>query len=270
MPWSHLLPDYARSAPHYGQNLVEIAAALKESDPDTVLRVLDVGANIGDSAAQVIARTGGEVLAVEADPYWLRYLKLNIGEEQRATIVGALLVNEGDDWGGVAPLRIGGSTSFAVQSEGGGALPSIPVAELRARHPEFDALRLVKSDTDGFDAILVPAIAEVWRDAGPVLFFEWIPALARLMDAGDPDLMWPKLEALGYTRLAIWDNEGTPLGQLDIRSAATMATTLELGSRALGYSFWDVAARREDDEAAAAVFDRLVPQPFAVVPAAAR
>jgi hypothetical protein len=38
---------------------------------------------------------------------------------------------------------------------------------------------------------------------------------------------------------------------------------LELGSRLLGYTFWDVAARRGDDTAAAAAFDQLVPGAFA-------
>jgi hypothetical protein len=32
------------------------------------LRVLDVGANVGDSTAQILARFDAEVLCVEADP----------------------------------------------------------------------------------------------------------------------------------------------------------------------------------------------------------
>lgn len=263
LPWSHRLPDYARMAPHYGQNLVELAALLKD-DADGPLLMLDIGANIGDSAKQVIARTGAEVLCVEGDPYWARYLRMNLGDDPRATIVEALLTGTEGEWDSAAPVRVGGTTRFVQADEEGGALPPVTIAELRRTHPRFDRLRLVKSDTDGFDAILVPAVAGEWADAGPVLFFEWDPALTRRADPRDPDEMWQKLIDLGYSRLAIWDNGGVPLGQLDIEQAAEKASTLELGSTTLGYSFWDVAARRADDDVAAAAFDRLVPAPFSV------
>ncbi|MCW3014746.1 MAG: hypothetical protein JWO02_1838 [Solirubrobacterales bacterium] len=266
MPWSHLLPDYARAAPAYGQNLVTLAAALQtqRADSDGPLRMLDVGANIGDSTLQVIARTGAEVLCVEGDPYWARYLRMNLGNEPRARIVEALLIGADGEWDGASPVREGGTTRFVQDTDQGGALPSVTIADLRAGNPEFDELRLVKSDTDGFDAILVPAIAATWRDVGPVLFFEWDPALTRRADPRDPDLMWAKLADLGYSHLAIWDNGGAPLGQLEIGDAAAMAQTLERGSADLGYTFWDVAARRGDDAEAAAAFDQLVPSPFSV------
>ncbi|MBN9619231.1 MAG: hypothetical protein J0H43_05810, partial [Actinobacteria bacterium] len=49
LPWSHMLPDYARVSPQYGQNLVELAAGLGAALGGP-LPVLDIGANIGDSA----------------------------------------------------------------------------------------------------------------------------------------------------------------------------------------------------------------------------
>ena len=51
---------------------------------------------------------------------------------------------------------------------------------LRAGYPSFANLRLVKSDTDGYDVALVPAIAEAWGGAHPVLFFEYTHDLTRL------------------------------------------------------------------------------------------
>lgn len=266
LPWSHLLPDYARSEPSYGQNLVELAAALADGlpDPELPLRFLDVGANIGDSSAQIIARTGAEALCVEGDPYWARYLRMNLDNEPRATIVEALLTGTDGEWSAAAPVREGGTTRFEQDAATGGAFPSITTDALRESHERFSDLRLVKSDTDGFDAILVPAIAKSWSDVGPVLFFEWDPALTRKADPRDPDLVWQALAELGYTDLAIWDNEGAPLGQLPIGEAAERAKVLDQGSARLGYTFWDVAARRGDDAVAAAAFDRLAPGPLPV------
>ncbi|HWF14973.1 MAG TPA: FkbM family methyltransferase [Acidimicrobiales bacterium] len=264
LPWCHLLPDYARARPTYGQNLVELAVALeKRLGPDAApMSVLDVGANVGDSAAQIMAATSARVLCIEADPYWSAYLHMNLDSNPRAVIEEAMLLPNDDTWsGGASPVRAGGTTHF-VASEAEGSLPMVSVNKLRAQHPDFESLRLVKSDTDGFDTRLVPAVARAWADSGPVLFFEFDPGLTRQVAGEDPNLIWDSLRDLGYARLAIWDNAGDPLGQLDLADAATEARTLEPRPVHLGYDFWDVAACREDDEAALAVFDDLVKDAF--------
>jgi FkbM family methyltransferase len=264
LPWSHLLPDYAKSRPSYGQNLVELAAGLCQRLDSNAgrMKVLDVGANIGDSALQIMRRTGADVLCVEGDPYWAEYLRKNLGSKDHAFIAEALLTPAEGEWDSSSPVRVGGTTKF-VQA-GGGAMPRMSVARLKQLHPEFDELRLVKSDTDGFDAMLVPAVAEVWKSAGPVLFFEFDPILTREADKRDPNALWAQLADLGYTRLVIWDNGGDPLGQLPIDQAAAKAATLEPRPVGLGYYFWDVAACRGDDADALAVFDELVPQAYDV------
>ncbi|MCW2494345.1 FkbM family methyltransferase [Jatrophihabitans sp.] len=259
LPWSHLLPDYAKSRASYGQNLVELAAGLAK-DLDGRLKVLDIGANIGDSALQISKRTGAEVLCVEGDPYWAEYLHKNVDGNPLVHVAEFLLTPAEGEWDNSSPVRVGGTTKFV--QDAGGAMPRLSVAKLRELHPEFEQLRLVKSDTDGFDATLVPAVAESWRDAGPVLFFEFDPILTREADKRDPNLMWQRLIDLGYTHLAIWDNGGDPLGQLPIDQAAIQAKTLEPRPVGLGYYFWDVAACRADDAAARTVFDQLVPLPF--------
>ena len=80
LPWGHRLPDYARHRPTYGQNLVQLARALSERLPPDAgpLRVLDIGANVGDSAAQILAAVDARVLCVEGDPHWARYLHQNL------------------------------------------------------------------------------------------------------------------------------------------------------------------------------------------------
>jgi FkbM family methyltransferase len=260
MPSAHLLPDFANSRPWYGQNLVELAAAL-ERHQGSAINVLDIGANIGDSAAQIIARTEANVLCVEGDPYWARYLRRNLGQQGRAVIVEALLTPVEGAWAGSTPVRTHGTTRFA-QARGGAALHSISMATLRASHPEFDHLRLIKSDTDGFDTALIPAAATMWQHGHPVLFFEFDLTLSRLAGDTDPNAVWGQLAALGYEHLAIWDNTGDPLGRLPIAEAAEAAAVLASPPPHLGYQFWDIAACRNDDRQAIAAFDELVPESY--------
>lgn len=189
VPWSHALPDYARKRPTYGQNIVCLADELhrREGRPTQPMAVLDVGANVGDTAAQILARTEARVLCVEADPYWAEFLHRNLDHDPRATIVEALLVAGDLSGQDVRAVRANGTTRFAEHASAptaaaaAAAAPSITAAELRRAHPGFDGLRLVKSDTEGFDTKIVPAVVEAWRDRSPVVFFAppGVPLLGR-------------------------------------------------------------------------------------------
>ena len=84
-------------------------------------------------------------------------------------------------------------------------------------------MRLVKSDTDGYDVTLVPAVAKTWADSKPVLFFEYDHELTRL--AGhDPVAVWDELADLGYQHARVWDNGGRPIGMYPIDDMAERAT----------------------------------------------
>lgn len=262
LPWTHLLPDFARARPTYGQNLVELAKGLARNEPQ--LTLLDVGANVGDSALQVLHHVPDAVaLCVEGDHYWLGYLRRNVAANPRVTVAGAFLAADDstESSAALSAVRGGGTTKF-VPGASDDAVRRVSVDELRKQYPAFDRVRLVKSDTDGFDPELVVAIAETWSDAGPVLFFEFDPGLAREVAGGDPNLVWDRLAELGYARVAVWDNTGDSLGQLDIRAARAAAAGLEPPPVRAGYHFWDVAVCRADDAAALAVFDQLVPEPY--------
>jgi FkbM family methyltransferase len=263
MPWSHVLPDYARARPTYGQNLVELAAALAdESTEDFAL--VDIGANIGDSALQILNRANGRALCVEGDAYWARYLRMNAGENPKVTIEQVMLAPDRMDAARVRVDRqFGGSSAFVSDGASAEDVPWVSADVLRERNTDFADVRLIKSDTDGYDPVLVPAVARAWSQSGPVLFFEFDPLPAREVAGCDPTRLWSELAELGYSRLAVWDNTGDPLGQLDIAQAPDVAAAAVDPPRAeLGYTFWDVAACRTDDAGAAAAFEELVGSGF--------
>jgi len=253
LPWPHRLPDYAGNGP-YGQNLVQLASAL--AAPSVPVTVLDVGANVGDSALQILNATDAQILCVEADPYFLEYLHLNVDEDPRVAVVEALLTPDPTTEATTA-VRTGGTTRFA-EGEIGDALPTITPEELREKFPSFANLRLIKSDTDGYDVELVPAIAEAWGGAHPVLFFEYDHRLSRIA-GNDPLAVWPRLAKLGYRDVAVWGNGGQPLGRTTVDDIGARTAPLEerVGLRAQTY--WDVAVVHQDDAAGLAAVEQLVP-----------
>ena len=268
MPWSHRLPDYTGGDSLYGQNLVRLAEQLSQQDHP--LLVLDIGANIGDSALQVLDVADARVLCVEADDFYLDFLHQNTDADPRVVIEASLLQPDEHVPDGMVPVRVGGTTRFtretATEAPSGGA-PTVTVTELRSRHPEFDALRLVKSDTDGYEVQLVPAVAAAYAEARPVLFFEYDVVLTR--EAGlDPFAVWGELARLGYAEVAIWDNGGRPLTRLPIGSMQKAAQELaavagdgpaSIRKRRRASPYWDVAVAHGDDEDGLAAIRALVP-----------
>ena len=254
MPWSHRLPDYARLFPTYGQNLVNLAVGLGEVDKP--LGVIDVGANIGDSAVQILAKVDARVLCVEADPEYLPYLERNVGSDNRCVIEFGLLVADTAEASGLGAVRKGGTTRFA-QGGAGGAAGALAVAELPVRHPELPPIRLVKSDTDGYDTTLIPPLARAYANTRPVLFFEYDHDLTRKAGKPDPAAVWAELRDGGYWYVGIWDNFGRAIKVLPIDEVPARAAVLDKPVTDRGYHYWDVAVVHADDFVGKTLLDRL-------------
>lgn len=262
LPWSHRLPDYARAGAEYGQNLVALAGKLAELAPP--LTVLDIGANVGDSALQILNAADGRVLCVEGDTAYLEYLHLNTDGDERVEVVEALLTVPGLG-GASTAVRTGGTTRFTEGPGTTDAMPFITPDALREQYPAFADLRLVKSDTDGYDVAFVPAIAKTWADSRPVLFFEYDPYLIRLAGL-DPKDVWPQLEELGYRDVAVWDHGGRPVGRTTSARIGDLAAVLDdmPGGRPASRGYWDVAAAHQADAAGLRAIEQLVPDTWPV------
>lgn len=251
LPWSHRLPDYAAYSPAYGQNLVRLAEMI--ADPDSQpLQVIDVGANIGDSALQILDKVESRVLAVEADPYYLGFLRRNTASTGAVTIAPVLLTSGDQDRGLWSPSRRGGTTSFRPTGSSSPETSSregpetLAVPALPHRFRAFDRVRLVKSDTDGFDSELIPALARVYAHSRPVLFFEYDPALTTKVSGNVAGAVWERLAELGYSDVAVWDNQGYYRAGVAIDRAAEVSAALLEGTRA-AHPYLDVAVAHSAD-----------------------
>ena len=211
---------------------------------------------MGDSTLQILNVTEARVLCVEADAYFLDYLRSNVDSESRVTVEASLLTDD-ETSREMAPVRVGGTTRFEPGASGLTA-PSVSTGELRRRHPEFDRLRLAKSDTDGYDVQLIPAIARTWADSTPVVFFEYDHVLSRLA-GNDPFVVWRELAELGYAEVAVWDNYGEPLGRVEIDRMAGIAAVLDEPHDERAHPYWDVAVAHSEDAEGLEAIRRLVP-----------
>ena len=202
-PLSHELPFYQLSFGHYDTVLPRLATHLHKTR-GAALAVVDVGANIGDSAAALLALPETTVLAIEGGERFFRLLAANgaqwagrltpvhclLGE--RTEVIAATI----DDHRGTGRVRTSGE-KVAVRT----------LAALIDEHPAFRNAGLVKIDTDGFDIAILRGAAPWLAAVQPVLLFEYDPHFWHPITP-DGDRLFLELADLGYGPLLAYDNFG--------------------------------------------------------------
>jgi FkbM family methyltransferase len=242
----HWLRHFTRGNPLYAENMVSLGRLLSEAEGR--LCMLDVGANIGDSALLVLEHVDGEVVCVEPDPEWVTYLRRNVGSLDNVAIEPSVLVGPEEAGMEMRIVHHPEGTSQVRASDDGSGVRTLTTDELLANHPQLQNVRLVKTDTDGYDVQLVPPLARTFIGSKPILFFEFDPLPTALAAPDlDPNDIWQVLIDLGYERAVVWDNGGRLIGPAATAELPEKSKVLELTQKERGYGFWDVAVAHRDD-----------------------
>ena len=189
LPLSHELPFYRHDHPRYNDAVGRIAAQL--GGP-----VVDVGANVGDTAAAICALADVPILCVEGDERFFRLLERNARRLDPPPELERAFVE--------APARgrVEAARGTARVLAGCGELPSKPLARILGEHPRFAEPALLKLDTDGFDVPILLANLELFARLRPVLFLEYDPYL------GAEPVVFERLRDVGYRRAHVYENTG--------------------------------------------------------------
>jgi FkbM family methyltransferase len=210
LPLSHRLPEYQRAFPLYDGALGHLAALVHAEHPGA--SVVDIGANVGDTAAAIRSASPAPLLCIEGTAQFFSLL------EENARHLGPDVFLDRSLVGGTASVLSGaihaqGGTA-RVTNQGSERLEVFTLKEILARHPSLPAPALVKIDTDGFDCPIVEGNMETWRLLQSVLFFEYDPAF---YPGWNPLPMWGALSDAGYTEALVFENTGPYEGRLDLR-----------------------------------------------------
>jgi FkbM family methyltransferase len=196
LPLSHQLPFYRHAHPAYDAPLARIACDL--GGP-----VVDVGANVGDTAAAIRARCDVAVLCVEGDERFFALLERNalrLGDvELERAFVDA-----------PARGRIERAAGTARIVAGDDDLPTKPLEQVLEEHPRFASPALLKVDTDGADVPILEANIDLLARLRPVLFFEYDPHL------GARPEIFERLRAVGYRTAAWYEHTGERRAEVEL------------------------------------------------------
>lgn len=169
LPAEHKLPFYQKSFKLYDRKLGCIAKIISDTYPDSI--AVDIGANVGDSAATIREKCNMTVVCIEGELYFYKYLLMNqkavgnivpvfafIGDEEK-TIRGEIVPAYG-----TAGIKSSGNNLIKVRK-----LESLLIEEKIA----LDKVKLIKTDTDGFDFTIMLGSKNFIASHKPSVFFEY-------------------------------------------------------------------------------------------------
>jgi FkbM family methyltransferase len=199
---SHHLPQILNALPNFGRNLADVVKALEAKEP----HVIDVGANIGDTAVLLMRFVPGvKTLCIEGDASFLSDLKCNTAQISGVTIAEAILSDRNGQVEGAFVTEKG--TARVVLGKGGALLQVQTLDDLLTAYPEFSCPDVIKIDTDGFEPAILRGAKNVLASSKPVVFYEWHPDCYNM--AGEDNISHADfLMDLGYEGFTIFTNRG--------------------------------------------------------------
>lgn len=209
MPLSHNLPLYISRFPLYSANLARLATACVDKYPDLV--AVDIGANIGDSLAFLRCAGVGEVLCVEGDARYLEFLRRNTRQFGPGVVIAPVLVGASTGMLDAELVRSRGTGRLRLSSARSDALlavATLSLDDLLARYPITGRLKLLKSDTDGFEGHILEGGVSSLRRHRPVLFFEYDPLMLAKSGSHGLRLLHALRDEGGYSHALFYDNFG--------------------------------------------------------------
>ena len=214
LPMSHNLPYFQKVFPYYSRNLGRMAALVHADRPD--LAAVDVGANVGDSAAIIRSETHIPVLAIEGDRRYFALLQANAPRLGPELYLRCVMVGTAPERRRGALVAQGGSAHYEEGAPGSDGVAFETLSQIIGQTTELAGRKLLlKIDTDGLDCMILKAEEELLSRRRPVVFFEYDPEhFQRYGDDGFA--VFESLRRAGYSDLIAYENTGEMRGSIGL------------------------------------------------------
>lgn len=252
MPANHSLVSLLTSRPLYESELNRLLTFTAADRAP--LKVIDVGANIGDTRARAPHTLKARWLCIEAHPGFFALMERNC----RGMTDVSLEMSAVSDHDAAEPIRFNerlGTASIAADGAGGGVeVAAHTLDSILERHPSFTDAAVFKTDTDGFEQKIFKGAERYLTTARPRIYFECMSRHWRRTPADNtPTEDLNILSGFGYDSFVFYDEHGYLFGVDAGGSRATLAA-LEAYSDAKRWTYWNVVAFHRDEADAAARF----------------
>lgn len=237
---------------YYSRNLARLAKYIEQKYAD--YNIIDVGANIGDTVALIRSEgVNQHIYSFEGEPNYFKLLQKNIKQFSNVSAYEVFL----GETTATQTIATEVSQGTAKLSQQGNKPVLIQQLSNMAVEQHINNVKLLKTDTDGFDFKILRGSFDLISRDKPVLFFEYDATY--LEEQGeDGTAIFRQLNELGYHRLMYYDNFGKFLICISTKDTALILQLYNYMRKQEGaFPYYDVAAFHQNDDELA---DRIVAQ----------
>lgn len=202
-PTLHQLENYLK-IPTYSRNLPRIVSYMSQMYTD--FKVIDIGANIGDTVALIYSETKKQfsIVCIEGDENYFQLLKKNVQQFEHVNIYKYLLAENDETKTGALETLLG---SGEINESATGNLETLSLDSFLKKYPEHIEARVLKIDTDGYDIKILYGAKKFLSEKKPVIFFEFDRRMIEEKnDNGLSALRY--LRDIGYQTIFFYDHKG--------------------------------------------------------------
>jgi len=214
-PHNHKLEQYQNTWKLYDRILGIIAKYVFLKYPDTT--AIDIGANVGDTAALIQEFQPIPTLCIEGNPEYFSFLERNAQIIGNIEIAYCFIGEDGETVDLEKIVSQNGTTSISNALGKSGENISImqSLASVIEEFSPFKNSKILKIDTDGLDLEIIRMSQDVIGDIKPVVYFEYdISFNVKNNSLHDAINILNFLGDLGYRRFMIFDNFGNHISSL--------------------------------------------------------
>ena len=229
--------------------LGRIASSVYTKYPEMVS--VDVGANIGDTAAIIRSVCPAPIVCVEGDELLGHVLNENLRILGEATVVHVYLSDSREEQHVRIEKEGWNNTLLPVAGEGRGKKVSFMPLDDALKDIDLHKVKLLKIDTEGFDARVLRGSRNILKIGRPVVIFEYNREnLSPLNEDGLS--IFADLKNHGYHSALFWDDRGRFLLGTSLNDMAIIEDLhdyVDFREKPLGYIYYlDVCMFHEYDQ----------------------
>ena len=241
VPLAHQLRRNVVAYPDYNFNLPRIIKYATALISD--VKVIDIGANIGDTVAFIKNYTDVPILCIDGEEQYIKILKSNVAQYKNVSVCHSLVGFETKE----SNLKIVSERGTAYVEEGKETITVRTLENILEGFPDFKNAKILKVDTDGFDTLILRGCSNYLKKVKPILFFEFDPYLVT-KNNDDPFSFIPYLRSCGYSYLIFYMNNGDYLLSCNIDQTDIIDQLIHYFSGRNIAVFTDICAFSSDDK----------------------
>jgi FkbM family methyltransferase len=244
IPFSHELPYYRKIFTQYSQNIGRIAKYISEKY--TQLRIIDIGANVGDTVAILRGYVRFPILCIEGNRRFFSILQSNLPSfNGEVYCENAFVGSSTGIFQGVIQSEQG--TAFLLSSQQSTEQIKVKtLTDILREHAFFQEAKFLKIDTDGFDSRILISEKEFLKKIKPIIFMEYDPySTERYND--ECFLVFDMLKTIGYEIIMVYDNFGDYLLTAELSNNRLLEDIHQYFSGRGGKIYADICAFHAED-----------------------